>query len=245
MLCVTHVSPGGEPDKRGAVNRMFDRIAVKYDLMNLVMSLGLDGRFRKRTAQAAGVPEGGLVLDIGAGTGDLTLAALRAAPGSRAFGLDYTAQMLRRAPRKLQRHGLQTRSGWVRADALVLPFGECTFDAVMSAFVLRNLTDLGVAYREMARVVRPGGRVVALEMSPSEAPIWGRVFGLYLQDIVPLMGMFVAGETDAYDYFQSSISAFVTPDEVARIMSQAGLVALRPISLVLGSVVIHIGVRPT
>jgi len=223
---------------------MFGRIAGRYDLMNTVMTGGIDRLWRRWTAAAALVPPGGLVLDVGTGTGDLALDIARRIDGARVVGLDYTAPMLARAPAKAARQGVADRVAWVRGDGQRLPFPDDAFDAVTSAFVLRNFADLHSAYAEMARVVRPGGRVVALELSPDSLPVWRPVFELYFRNIVPGLGRWLTGDPNAYTYLPASVAAFLGPDALAAVMRDAGLVPLPPRKLMLGSLVIHAGFKP-
>lgn len=238
------VSPGGAADKHRAVRAMFGRIAGRYDLMNRLMTGGLDGRWRREALHAARVPAGGLVLDVGTGTGDLALDIARAHPDARVVGLDYTGPMIARAPAKALQAGLASQITWTRADGQTLPFADGTFDAVTSAFVLRNFADLAQAYAEMARVVRPGGRVVALEISPESHPLWRPLFRLHFEHLVPLVGRLVTGDSTAYRYLPASVAAFLGAEPLAQVMRAAGLVPLPPRRLMLGSLMIHIGFRP-
>ncbi len=238
------VTPDGALDKHAAVRAMFGRIAGRYDVMNTVMTAGLDRVWRRWTAEAAAVPPQGWVLDVGTGTGDLALDVARSAPTAHVVGLDYTGPMLARAPAKAAQRGLAGRVGWVRGDGQRLPFADAAFDAVTSAFVLRNFADLPAAYADMARVVRPGGRVVALEISPDSAPLWRPLFELYFGRVVPRLGGWITGDATAYRYLPASVAAFLAPDELAAVMRGAGLVPLPPRRLMLGSLVIHIGFRP-
>lgn len=239
------LAPIPAADKHAAVQTMFGRIAGRYDLMNAVMTGGMDRVWRRWTSEAAQVPPGGLVLDVGTGTGDLALDIARLHPGARVVGLDYTAPMLARAPAKAAARQLDDRVTWVRGDGQRLPFPDDSFDAVTSAFVLRNFADLYSAYADMARVVRPGGRVVALEISPDSLPGWRPFFELYFQQIVPRVGAWLTGDPTAYTYLPASVAAFLGPDELAEVMRDAGLVPLPPIPLMLGSLVIHVGFKPT
>jgi demethylmenaquinone methyltransferase/2-methoxy-6-polyprenyl-1,4-benzoquinol methylase len=241
---MSSVTPGGAPDKRVAVQAMFGRIAGSYDLMNRIMTGGLDRLWRARTADAAGLPDGGLALDVGTGTGDLAFDLAGMMPGGRVIGLDYTAPMLALAPDKALARGLAERTGWVQGDGQALPFGDGAFDAVTSAFVLRNFADIDAAYREMARVVKPGGRVVALEISPQSQRVWRELFQLYFGKVVPLAGRLISGDPVAYSYLPASVAAFLTPAQVADVMTAAGLTPLPPVPLMLGSLVIHRGVKP-
>jgi demethylmenaquinone methyltransferase/2-methoxy-6-polyprenyl-1,4-benzoquinol methylase len=237
------VTPYGAPDKHAAVQTMFGRIAGRYDLMNRLMTGGLDGWWRRRTALAAATPAGGLALDVGTGTGDLAFALARSAPGARVVGIDYTAPMLARAPGKAARARLDERTGWTRADGHRLPFPDGTFDSVASAFVLRNFADLDRAYAEMARVVRPGGRVAALEICPPTSAFWRVAFNLYFNRVVPLVGRLVSGDGGAYRYLPASAAAFLTPSGVAERMRLGGLTPLPPLRLMGGALAIHIGVK--
>lgn len=237
------VSPAGAADKHAAVQRMFGRIARRYDLMNTVMTGGLDGAWRRRTAQIAMVPEGGRALDVGTGTGDLAMTLARSAPGAYVVGLDYTGPMLALAPHKARERHLGGQTSWVQGDGQRLPFGDNTFDAVTSAFVLRNFADLDAALAEMARVVAPGGRVVALEISPGGLPVWRTFFGVFFQHLVPRLGALIAGDPMAYDYLPASVAAFLTPEEVADRMRAAGLAPQPPRRMMFGSLVIHWAVK--
>jgi len=239
------VAPGDAADKHEAVQTMFGRIAGRYDLMNTVMTGGLDRVWRRRTAEAAAVPPGGLVLDVGTGTGDLALDVAGLDSSARVVGLDYTAPMLARAPAKAAARRLAERVTWVRGDGQRLPFPDDTFDAVTSAFVLRNFADLYSAYADMARVVKPGGRVVALEISPDSLPGWRPLFELYFQQVVPRLGAWLAGDSTAYRYLPASVAAFLDPDALADVMRDAGLVPLPPRRMMLGSLVIHVGFKPS
>lgn len=237
------VSPGGAPDKHAAVRRMFGRIAGRYDAMNAVMTAGMDRRWRALATRRAALPAGGLALDIGTGTGDLAIALTRGAPGVTVVGLDYTLPMLRLAPRKASGRAVAERTRWVLGDGQVLPFADATFDAVTSAFVLRNFSDLSAALSEMARVTRPGGRVVALEIAPDAARWWRPVFNLYFQRVVPVLGSLVAGDRTAYTYLPASVAAFLDAGAVAQRMARAGLQPLPPTRLVGGAVAVHVGMR--
>lgn len=238
------VSPGGAPDKHAAVRRMFGRIAWRYDAMNAVMTAGMDRRWRTAAIRRAALPSGGRALDIGTGTGDLAVALACGAQGVTVVGLDYTLPMLRLAPRKARGRSVGGRTSWVLGDGHVLPFADAAFDAVTSAFVLRNFADLPAALAEMARVTRPGGRVVALEIAPDAARWWRPVFNLYFQHVVPVLGALVAGDRTAYTYLPASVAAFLDADAVARRMAEAGLEPLPPTRLVGGAVAVHVGVRP-
>lgn len=238
------VVPYGAGDKHAAVRAMFDRIAARYDRMNRVMTGGQDGRWRRVAAREARLPEGGTALDVGTGTGDLAFALARAARGARVVGVDYTGGMVARAPHKAAAQGLAGRAAFARADGQRLPFADASFDAVASAFVLRNFADLAAAYAEMARVTRPGGRVVALEISPVSGTLWSAVFNAYFRHVVPRLGALVAGDAGAYRYLPASAAAFLSPDGVAETMRGAGLEPLPALPLMGGTLAVHRGVKP-
>ena len=241
---MSSVSPGGAPDKHEAVRHMFGRIAGRYDRMNALMTGGMDRIWRGATVKAAAVPPMGRVLDVGTGTGDLALDIARRHPDATVVGVDYTGPMIALAPDKARKRGLDARITWSRADGHRLPFPDNSFDAVTSAFVLRNFSDLHVAYADMARVVKPGGRVVALEISPTGAPHWRPFFNLYFKNVVPRVGKLVTGDDSAYRYLPDSVAAFLAPDQLAAVMRDAGLVPLPPRPQMMGSLVIHVGFKP-
>lgn len=238
------VAPYGASDKHEAVRTMFGRIAGRYDLMNRLMTGGLDGAWRRATVAAAGLSPDGVALDVGTGTGDLAIAWADAVPRARIIGIDYTAPMLAFAPGKAARAQVADRTTFARADGHQLPFADASFDAVASAFVLRNFSDLGRAYADMARVVRPGGRVVALEICPPTSAFWRIGFELYFNRIVPFIGRIVSGDGGAYRYLPASAAAFLTPGGMAEVMRSAGLTPLPARTLMAGALAVHSGVKP-
>jgi demethylmenaquinone methyltransferase / 2-methoxy-6-polyprenyl-1,4-benzoquinol methylase len=221
------------------VNAMFGRIARRYDLMNRLMSFGQDGMWRRYTVRQARPRRGGLALDVATGTG--RIAAELARVGARAVGIDFSLEMMQQG-----RVDGACRAGGVYfagADALELPFADATFDCVTTGFAMRNVVDIESAFREMARVVKPGGRVVCLEVGrPRFAP--ARVFhGLYTRKIIPVLGKLVAGDADAYTYLPCSMDRFPPPHELARIMRAAGLRDVSFRQLTFGAVAVHVGLK--
>jgi demethylmenaquinone methyltransferase/2-methoxy-6-polyprenyl-1,4-benzoquinol methylase len=195
-----------------AVEAMFDRISPVYDAMNRVMTAGLDRRWRRLTAAAVVAP-GDDVLDACCGTGDLALAAERA--GGRVTGLDFSERMLERARRK---------SGtvrWVRGDALALPFPDASFDAATVGFGIRNVADLEAGLGELARVLRPGGRLGCLEITRPRG-LLRPFFRLWFDGLVPLAGKVLPGGA-AYSYLPASVRRFPGPEDLAEVMRRAGL----------------------
>jgi demethylmenaquinone methyltransferase / 2-methoxy-6-polyprenyl-1,4-benzoquinol methylase len=226
---------------------MFDRIAHRYDFCNRVLSLGLDRGWRRRTVRALQLPPDGRprVLDVATGTGDLAIDIARACPGATVAGLDPSAGMLEVAVRKVARRGLAERVTFVTGDAQALPYGSCEFDAATIAFGIRNVPDRAAALRELARVVRPGGRVAVLELGePSgqvaaDAPLVSRalrrVFGgaarFHCRTVVPRLGALLSGARE-YAYLQRSVAAFPPAAEFAALMERSGLhvVDVRPLT---------------
>jgi demethylmenaquinone methyltransferase/2-methoxy-6-polyprenyl-1,4-benzoquinol methylase len=220
---------------------MFTRIARRYDLMNALMTGGRHHAWRRATAAALGAAPPGPVLDLATGTGDLALAIHRVRPGGTVVGADFSEGMLGQAAAKLARRRVG-RVPLVAADALALPFGDGTFAAVASAFLLRNLADLARGLAEMRRVTRPGGLVVTLEITRPRVPGWDGVFGFYFHRIVPAVGGAVAGDRAAYAYLPDSVDRFVSPGALADLMRRAGLGDVRYRRLGLGTIALHVGV---
>ena len=213
-------------DKRAVVEAMFDRIAPRYDLMNRLMTFGIDRGWRRRAIAALGLRPGERVLDLACGSGDLAAAAR--ATGARVVGIDFSAGMLRQArTRRLD-------CGLVRADALALPFADASIDAVVSGFALRNFADLAAALAESARVLRCDGRLALLEVDRPASTLlrWGHA--IYFRRVVPFIGALLS-ERDAYAYLPES--TVYLPDETAlrEILVAAGFRTIRKRSLLGGA----------
>ncbi len=226
----------------GQVNRMFDRIAGHYDAMNSVMTAGLHHRWRQRAADRADLQPGDSALDVCCGTGDLAFElARRVAPGGHVVGCDFSEPMLDLAREKAgEQVGDGIRFEW--ADALELPYAAGRFDAVTVGFGVRNLADLDRGLREMARVLRPGGRLVILEITTPRRPPLSIFYSLWFDRAVPLLGA-VAGDRDAYAYLPESVRSFPTPHGLAEKMDLAGFGEIRCTVLAGGIIAIHSGVR--
>jgi demethylmenaquinone methyltransferase / 2-methoxy-6-polyprenyl-1,4-benzoquinol methylase len=229
-----------EAEKATRVRAMFARIAPRYDLMNALMTAGRDQAWRRAAARLGAPASGGLVLDLATGTADLALAVLRETPARAVVGVDFAEGMLRLGRAKLAARGEQ-RVTLLAGDALALPFRDATFACVASAFLLRNLADLIGGLREMRRVTATEGRVVALEITQPTVPGWRDAFHLYFHRLVPAVGALVAGDRSAYTYLPRSVERFVTPPELAALMTEAGLSDVRFTRLALGTVTIHVG----
>jgi demethylmenaquinone methyltransferase/2-methoxy-6-polyprenyl-1,4-benzoquinol methylase len=213
---------------------MFDGIAERYDLVNRVISLGIDQSWRKKTVQALNLPECRRVLDLATGTGDLALQIAELAPEHVSLvGLDPSEKMLEIGRQKIQRAGMQQRIEMVVGDAQALPFEDASFDAVSMAFGIRNVPDRGKALREMARVTRPGGRIAILELSEPRNGVLGPLARFHVHTVVPYIGALLSGRRE-YHYLQRSIAAFPPADEFASLMMASGLEPLDVRSLTFG-----------
>jgi demethylmenaquinone methyltransferase/2-methoxy-6-polyprenyl-1,4-benzoquinol methylase len=214
---------------------MFDRIAGVYDAMNTVMTAGLHHRWRERAVELSAVGPGSSVIDVATGTGDLAIALARAtSPGGEVVGCDFSERMLARAQRKAP----ELRFEW--ADALSLPYASDRFDAATVGFGARNFSDLARGIEEMVRVVRPGGRVVILEITqPTREPLASFYRG-WFDRAVPALGR-LAGDSAAYSYLPSSVARFPGPRELAAVMDRCGLRRIRYVLTAGGIIALHVG----
>jgi demethylmenaquinone methyltransferase/2-methoxy-6-polyprenyl-1,4-benzoquinol methylase len=221
------------------VRAMFDRIAGLYDRMNTVMTVGLHHQWRRRAADLAALGPGNRALDVATGTGDLAIAlAERVGDDGEVVAVDFSERMLELARAKA--NGLPVR--FEIANALALPFGDDEFDAATVGFGARNFSDLDRGLREMVRVVRPGGRVVVLEITtPHRAPL-STFFGLWFDRAVPALGR-AAGDPEAYSYLPSSVRRFPPAQELAAVMWRSGLADIRYLLTAGGIIALHVGAR--
>lgn len=229
-------------EKARFVSAMFSRIARRYDLMNGLMTLGMHHAWRRFAARQTIASPDGPALDLATGTGDLALELAEVHPHRLVVGVDFALGMLSVAREKL-RHAEQTRHvRLMAADALALPFETRSFACVTSAFLLRNLADLEQGLREMKRVSRPGGRVVALEITQMLAPGFAPLFRFYFHHVVPWVGQLVGGDREAYTYLPQSVDRFVTPAELSALMEKVGLRGVSYRRLGFGTVTVHVGI---
>jgi demethylmenaquinone methyltransferase / 2-methoxy-6-polyprenyl-1,4-benzoquinol methylase len=218
---------------------MFQQISGRYVLMNRIISFGRDAAWRRLLVTAASAPGGGLLLDVGSGTGDILLQAVRQDPLIRPVALDLTPEMMEVGKR---RNGAG-RIFWCCGHALRLPFPDEVFDCVVSGYLLRNAGDVAAAFREQVRVVKRGGRVAALDTSPPPPGLLRPLVLFHLRFVIPFLGRVIARNRAAYEYLPSSTRNFLRPEELARIMEGEGLREVRFRRLMLGTQVLLSGVR--
>ncbi len=229
-------------EKSQYVQDMFGRIAERYNLMNRVMTLGQDQRWRRFVVKTARIPETGKVLDLATGTGDIAFEALKVAPKSTIVGADFALPMMFVG----RRNTLGQYVRWCGADALNLPFKSATFDAVVEGYLVRNVPDIHRALQEQWRVLKPGGRVVILDSSPPPHNILRPFILLYLKYGIPLLGRLISGSkgADAYKYLPESTQAFKTPAELASMMQAVGFKEVNYKTFMFGTMAVHWGTKP-
>lgn len=222
---------------------MFDAIADRYDLLNRIISLGVDQRWRRRTVERLALDGPARVLDLATGTGDLALLIARRHPEARVVGVDPSRNMLAIGAAKVARAGLGGRVEMREGDAHELPFEDDAFDAATIAFGIRNVPDRARGVRELARVTRPGGRVAILELSEPRAGVLGALARFHVHHVVPTVGALLSGKRE-YRYLQRSIAAFPPPGEFAALMSDNGLCDVEVVSLTFGVCALYVGRVP-
>lgn len=235
--------------KEAYVGAMFDSIANTYDLLNLVMTAGMLPLWHRAFARQTGLGPGGMALDVGCGTAELALVMARqVGPQGRVVGIDFSPAMLAVGRRKVADSPYAGRVTLMPANALALPFASDSFDCVSIGFVLRNVTDLGLALAEMVRVTRPGGRVISLEVSKPRNPLVRIPFYFYFFRVVPLLDRLVERRREArlapYSYLPRSLVPFPGPEGLADMFRQAGLSDVRCLTLAGGVAAIHVGTKP-
>lgn len=224
------------------VRAMFDRIAGFYDVMNSVMTAGLHHGWRRRAVDLAEVGPGDRVVDVATGTGDLALElARRVGPGGEVVASDFSEEMLVRARAKLAPGGPAAPIAFEWANAMALPYPDGEFAAATVGFGARNFSDLDLGLREMTRVVRPGGRVVVLEITTPTRPPLSTFYRLWFDRVVPVIGR-VAGDPEAYEYLPNSVKRFPGPHELAARMDACGL-DVRYVLMAGGIIALHVGTR--
>lgn len=231
-----------DESKRERVRAMFGRVAKGYDRLNSVLSMGLHHGWRRFAVRECAFPPGGRALDVAVGTGDFAIEIIGAS--GTAVGVDVCEPMLQEGRRKLERLGLGRRVRMVLGEAEALPVPSGSFDSATIGFALRNVTDIDGTFAEMARAVRPGGRVVALEISKPRNPVVRAGFSLYFYYLSPWVARLLGGDPQAYRYLPNSLKIFKSREWLCESMRRAGLQDVHFHDLSGGTVCIHVGTKP-
>lgn len=237
-------SQSGAISAQDDVQQMFDTIVPRYDLMNHIMTFGMDFRWRKMMARHASKLQNGeasdFVVDVACGTGDVAFEVERIGV-PLVTGLDYSSGMITEAKRKAEKRGSEIN--FIEGDAMQMPFRDGAASAATISFGMRNLPDYAAGVKEMARIVKPGGKVICLEATPYHRPILKIPFNFYFNQVLPIIGKLLTGEYEAYKYLPDSVKHFPNPDELADVFRDAGLVDVTYSLLGFGSVAMHVGVK--
>ena len=228
------------PKDPRSVQRMFNAIAPTYDLLNHILSFGLDIRWRKHAVRLLEEKRGGAFIDIAAGSGDLSLAAIGLSP-SHLVATDFAESMLQVFQEKVRGHEYAHLIDLVVCDALALPFTDDSFDATMVAFGIRNFADRLRSLREMRRVLKPGGLSVILELSAPTTPVISQFYKLYSRVALPLLGKFVSRHNSAYAYLPESIALFPAEKEFCTLVEEAGFREIQATPLTFGVATLYVG----
>jgi len=227
-------------EKRDYIQTLFSSIPDHYDFMNRIMSLGLDMSWRRKSIRLAQFVPEGVLLDLAAGSGDMTVAALRVTPGARFIGLDFCEPLLRRAQLKFRKSGPAEQVVWIQGDAMDLPFADDSLDGAFTAFALRNVTSVERAFSELHRVIRPGGKIVSLEMVKQSNRLLHLIFSFYFKQIIPRLGRWLTRYQDAYSYLPLSIENFLTANGLTEVIQRAGWTNVRHWPVMFRNVAIHV-----
>lgn len=236
------LSPTVPPEEKAAfVRRMFDDIAPRYDLLNTLLSAGIHDGWRAFATRCAALTPGDRALDVCTGTGDWTeLLRKTVGPSGRVVGVDFSLGMLQNGVRQFT----NAQAPAVQGDATRLPFADGLFDAATAAFGIRNVAQIDRAFAEMARVLKPGGRLVCLEFAEPRPGAFRAFYDLYARWVMPHLGGAISGRPDAYAYLPESVARFHSRASLAGLMRGAGLVDVRWVDLTFGLVCVHVGVKP-
>lgn len=219
-------------ERAAYVQNMFTRIAKRYDLMNRLMTGFQDVRWRRLVIKLAGLKPGASLLDLGTGTGDLAREALRQQPAARVTAADFTLEMMRVG----QRVGPLEFSA---ADALHIPFADASFEAVVSGFLMRNVTDLHKALQEQHRVLASGGRIVILDTTRPKKNLLSPFIWIHMHFVIPMLGRFITGASDAYKYLPDTTENFVTAEKMSALMAAVGFKKIGFERLMFGTIAVH------
>lgn len=224
-------------DRAEYVQKMFTRIAYRYDVMNRIMTAGQDISWRREVIRRTALPHSGYLLDLGTGTGDLAFDAIRRFPNSHVIAADFTLEMMkvgknREAPGHLE---------WSAADALTLPFASNKFDAVVSGFLLRNVIDLPAVIREQHRVLKPGGRIVALDTTRPRDNLLSPLIRFHMREVIPRIGGWMTGDREAYTYLPQTSEGFLSTEALAALLVREGFRDVGFRRVMFGTIAIHYG----
>lgn len=222
---------------------MFDAIAPRYDLLNHVLSAGLDRRWRDKAVDALALAPNARVLDLCTGTGDLAIAAVTRVAGATVVGVDFAGEMLRLGLVKVRRGGFDRTIRLVRGDAAQIPLADASCDAAMIAFGIRNVAEPERALAELARVLRPGGRLAILEFGQPRIPGIRTLYAWYFRYLLPLVGRMVSKHQSAYSYLPASVGTFPSAADFRRIIAAANFSQVRAVPLTLGIVYLYVAQR--
>lgn len=229
--------------KTNRIQSMFSVIAVKYDLLNFIFSLTRDKSWRSFLAAKAKVKSDGLFLDVATGTADVAIKLANSDGSSTVIGLDFCTDMLELGKIKLNKVKVENKVHLITGDILKLPFADNIFDSVTIAFGLRNVANLDIAFKEMTRVTKAGGRVVTLELTRPGNRVFRYLHRFYLSKIIPPIGRFFTGDKFAYAYLPASILKFPPSEEIKKIMLKSGLNYVNYYPLTAGVVTVHVGIK--
>lgn len=224
-------------ERSAYVQNLFTRIASKYDLMNRLMTMGQDVRWRNEVISLAGLGQHSRLLDLGAGTGDLARAAQKFCPAKAITAADFTYEMMRTG------RLASDKFSWANADALAVPFAGESFTAVVSGYLMRNVIDRDQALREQKRVLKTGGRIVILDTTRPKKNLLTPFIWVHMHIIIPLLGTLLSGHSDAYTYLPDSTEEFLSAEELAEKMISAGFSQVGYKRLMFGTMAIHWGVK--
>lgn len=234
-------NPAKDPEK---IQTMFSTIARRYDVLNRVLSLGIDGRWRKFAVDRLPRSPAPRYLDVATGTCDVALEIVRRVPGSRVVGVDFSEGMLTLGKEKVKNAGEEDRIDIRFGDAESLPFDDDEFHGSIIAFGIRNVQDYRQGIREMGRVVQSGGKVVILEFTTIQNRLFRPLYRFYITRVLPFVGEIISGKKGAYKYLPASMLTFPAPDELRNIMEETGLMDVHYVKLTLGVVAVHVGTVP-
>jgi demethylmenaquinone methyltransferase/2-methoxy-6-polyprenyl-1,4-benzoquinol methylase len=231
-------------EKAAYVRDMFAAIAPRYDTANRVLTAGVDEAWRRRAIRELAAPQGGRILDLCCGTGDLAFHVLRRDRKASVAAVDFCEPMLAGARERARREDREGRAEFICGDVMALPFENDIFDGATMGFSMRNVVDIGATLREALRVLQPGARFVNLDVSKAPNPLARALFEAYFYTLVPLIGGAVGGSKSAYRYLPQSLTNYPDADALAQRFREAGYIDVRYVRLGMGSIALHIGTKP-